>query len=377
MKKLFTKVVRVLAVILMAFCTISIGAAGPASAADIENVTAVPVAGPPGEVTIVATSHEEASIPLLTRKNNLGFTVLWTLPGGTQDVPTTTTLKVTGLVPGDRIQSELPNGHGFLYLYIEPELQVTQVTPLVPTGNGTIASIPVADGPYVYKNQATGEVLQPGAHLLVEGVPLVVVAESTSADVTLTTTGPWSFSYVPPTPTQERAEAPLWPTFIDKCSTENDAIDYPKTLTRGLAKYVTGDGPDGTTVVTAAFLEGFVPPRNAPVSWSHAFTNVPCEPVTEPKPEPKPNPVDVPAAPQVNQPAATTPVVTQAGVTTGAQQTAVTSGTSTDRNYTVRGAASGASTASPSAWPLVAAGTLLLAAVVAVTRRRSATGASE
>lgn len=266
-------------------------------------------------------------------------------------------------------------GGTLLDSYTNTDTTVT-VTPIAPTSDGTTVTIPVAvGGSYVYKDFATNEVLQPGPHLLVPNTPLTVIAAPALPKVVLTTTGPWSFEYVPPTPILERALPPHAPTFVDKCGTADDTILYPE-LVRGIAKYVTGDQPGGSVVVTAALLEGFAPPR-APMSWPYTFSAEPCAPATntgskpDPKPEVKPNPV--PAVPHLNQPAVTTPVVTQAIEAEKAQATAVTS---TDRNYTIRGAASGVSQTDLSAWPLVAVGVLVLAAA-ALTRRRSVTGASE
>lgn len=371
MKKLFTKVVRAIAALVVVFA-ISIGTVSPASAAatlgvGFNDITAGAV---PGSAVVTAYSYNDEPVDFDVRLDGVKIATFTTAPGGTPDLSVSNSMTYSNLSSGSVLTvvfvmfSDL-----VMATYDVPGMPSRVVTPAAPTSDGQTVTIPTTDGSHVYKDAATEEILQSGPRPLAPGSTLTVIAAPALPNVTLTTTGPWSFSYIPPTnpePEKEVASHPKPVTFIDKCGTADDTIDYPP-LVKGFEKYVTGDQPGGVVVVLAALKGGFEAPDGAVVSWTFTFTDVPC--VTELKP------VEVnPVVPHVNQPEVKTPVVTQPKTV---EQLAQTTTTQTDRNYTVRGAASGASTASLSAWPPIAAGTLVLVAIVAVVRRRSVTGVSE
>lgn len=359
MKKLFTKVVRAIAALVVVFA-ISTGTVNPASAAAAFGVEFYTTAGTvPGSVIVTASSFREQPVDFDVRLDGVKISTFTTAPGGTPDVSVSNSTTYSNLSPGSVLTVVHASSDLVMATYNVPDVPSREVTPAAPTSDGSTVTIPATDGSYVYKDATSGEILQSGPHPLTPGSTLTVIAAPALPNVTLTTTGPWSFSYIPPAPILEQALPPLAPTFVDKCGTADDTILYPE-LVKGFAKYVTGDQPGDVVVVRAALKEGFDAPEGAVLSWTFTFTNVPC--VTES--EPKPNPVKAnPVVPHVNQSDVKTPVITQAKA--AEQAMAVT----TDRNYTVRGAASGASTASLSAWPLIAAGILVLVAVVAVTRR--------
>lgn len=130
------------------------------------------------------------------------FTTVATLQvvGNPEHTPITDTRTYTGLLEGQtvRVILSVPSDTYVIPTYTRPVTtpQPVSVTPLPVGWDGAIATIPVPDGHYVYKDAVTGAVLAPGVHPVAAGATLSVVAESTNADTILTTTDMGSFTHV-------------------------------------------------------------------------------------------------------------------------------------------------------------------------------------
>lgn len=397
MKKLFTKVVRAIAALVVVF-VISIGTVSPASAASALGLSAEvhASAADPGSGTVKVSSVIAMSLPIELSVDGVVLKTADTLPGGSLAVPVVTAIDFSGVPSGKTLVVNAVVGTDRINLtnYLNDSAPATKTIGLsndptsvvVPAGTQSVGAHfiinqigDIAHTPASISVVAGGETYQVLAEAITGGVahysvvlPAGVLVTSASAVIYYEWSGQFNLSHYTTVPLGGDIRIPLIPApdFIDKCGRADDMVDYPDVLVEGLVKYVTGDQPDGTVVVTAIVKKGYVAPRNTPLTWTHKFTDEPCAP----KPNTDSKPVaEAPVAPNVNQPTESTPVVTQAEATQGTQAAVA----STNRNYTVRGAASGGSASVLSAWPPIAAGALVLMAFAAVRHRRSVTGASE